>query len=143
ASRTIRERPWLEPRSCPIRNCSSTPTSAPSRPSAYAAAAPMTPAPTTTTFILTGSRLGVDDHVGDLGSLAPDPLFDLACAGMRVGERGFRIETEREEGDEAFVRVEEAQIARLAAGHVADDPQDGVRIGRDLVAGRAPSRGLF
>ena len=59
------------------------------------------------------SRLGVDDHVGDLRVLAPDALLDLARVRMRLGEGALGSMPEREEGDETLVGAEEAELARL------------------------------
>ena len=57
ASRTMRVRPWLEPRAWSSSNCSSTVTSAPRSVSAHAAAQPITPAPTTATTGVSGVLL--------------------------------------------------------------------------------------
>src|SRR5215468_7390471 len=48
----MRERPWLDPRSWPTRNCSYSTTSWPSIASALAAEQPMIPAPTTATCMV-------------------------------------------------------------------------------------------
>src|SRR5689334_3863324 len=54
--------------------------------------------------------------------LVADARLDLARARMRVGERSARVEAERQERDEALVRLEEAQLARLMAHLLANDP---------------------
>ena len=49
------------------------------------------------------SRLGVNDHVGDVGPFASDPLLDLARPCVRLVEAGRAVEPEREERDEPAV----------------------------------------
>src|SRR3954469_17726396 len=79
--------------------------------------------------------LGVHDHVGDVRPLAADSLFDLARLGVRVVEATRSVEAEREERDQAAVRSQEAQLARLPAGGVADDPpHERLPIDRNLEA---------
>ena len=55
----------------------------------------------------------MDDHVGDVGALAADPLLDLARPRVRVVEPARALEAERQERDEPAVRAQEAQLARL------------------------------
>ena len=65
-----------------------------------------------------GLGLGVDDHVGDPRLRGPDSLLDLARARVGVGERPVGLEDERQVSDEAIVRAQEAELARVLAGHV-------------------------
>src|SRR3954454_1309177 len=66
----------------------------------------------------------MDDDVRDVGTLAPDPLLDLAGARVRVVEAARAVEAEREERYEPTVGPEEAQRARVAARRVAHDATD-------------------
>ena len=84
-------------------------------------------------------RLGVDDHVGDLGQLLAQPLLDLARARVRVGERRCRVEPEREERDEPLVRAQEAQLPRRAAGRPRARSARPRRVG-ELDRRRSPRR---
>src|SRR3954468_18135860 len=71
------------------------------------------------------SRLGVDDHVRDVGARAADRLLDLAPPCVRVLQAARPAETAREEGDEPLVvRAQEAELARRAARRLEDDPAD-------------------
>src|SRR5713226_2098197 len=77
----------------------------------------------------TASRLGMNDHVGDLGTFGTDARLDLARAGMCVRERSTRIEPERQEGDEPLGRVQEPQLAWRSAEHIPDDSHNDGRLG--------------
>ena len=75
------------------------------------------------------SRLGVDDHVGDVGPGIADPRLDLARPPVGVGQGQRRVEAERQERDQPFARVEEAQLPRIRAHDaVADDRRDPRRV---------------
>ena len=82
----------------------------------------------------------MDDDVGDLGLLAPDPLLDLTGARMRLGQAAPRVEREREESDEALAGAEEPHLPGSGSGHVANDPLDGRRVDRLLGSGQRLGR---
>src|SRR2546423_13481270 len=81
---------------------------------------------------LTGGSLGlgVDHDVGNVRSLLPDALLDLARARVSLRKGTRRLQTESEVGEQSFVRVHEAQLARFLARDLAHDPQDDVALGR-------------
>src|SRR4051812_21334345 len=54
--------------------------------------------------------------------LIADARLDLARAGVRVGERGARGETEREERDQPLGPLRDPQPARLASDSLTPDP---------------------
>ncbi len=83
ASRTMRVRPWLEPRAWSRSNCSSTVTSAPRSVSAHAAAQPITPAPTTATRVTRRRCSGAAERVGRSSSSTTSPARTGSC-----GDRG-------------------------------------------------------
>src|SRR6478609_6288695 len=85
------------------------------------------------TRVLAGSGLRVDDHIGDIRTLASDSLLDLARARVRLVEPAGAFECERQERDEAVVRAQEAQLARRLAGLLLDDAcDDRGAVGLDL-----------
>src|SRR2546430_1810582 len=126
----MRERPWLEPRSCPTRNCSRSVTSCPERASARAAAEPMTPAPTTATRTPPLSRSAKRDrdlHVQlltgvveidpprravDVSALLLGPAIDRLVSAEDLGEVALAAADLREGH---FPRRESLVTARL--GH--------------------------
>src|SRR5919201_5797662 len=79
------------------------------------------------------SGLGVDDHVGNVRTRVADPRLHLARATVRLGQRTGRVEAERQEGDEPLVRLQEAQLARLASERLADDARDDADLGVDVL----------
>src|SRR5919199_4625747 len=92
---------------------------------------------------LIDSRLGVDDYVRDLRPLTPDALLDLARSRVRRRERRSRLESERQVRDEAFLRVQESELARGSTGRVARDPRYRLEVALDVLArGTAPRRRL-
>ena len=59
-----------------------------------------------------------------------DALLDLARPGVRIGEAALGFQPERQVRDEPLGRVQEAKLARLVSGDLADDAEDDVAFGR-------------
>ena len=83
---------------------------------------------------IAGSWLGVDHDVGDPGHGVPDTFLHRARPLVSVGERLVSTKSEREEGDEALVRPDEAKLAGRRTGFRADRLLDRGRVNRDLLA---------
>src|SRR4051794_29960940 len=78
----------------------------------------------------------MDDHVGDLGTLLPDPLLDLAGTTVRVGERRPWIQPEGHKGDETVVGFQEPKLTWRRSRRLTDDLLDEARVALDRRASR-------
>src|SRR3954464_8669335 len=65
--------------------------------------------------------------------LIAEARLDLARAGVRVGERGARVETEREERDQPLGRLQEPQLARLASDFLTHNPANVAGLGATVL----------
>src|SRR4029077_10304203 len=92
--------------------------------------------------LLAASRLRVDDHLGDPGNNVPDLLLDAGGRRMGRGQALGRVENEREEHDQAFVCVEEADGPRRCSGRLEDGTLDLSRIRIPLATGCRLGPGL-
>src|SRR5262249_27869641 len=72
---------------------------------------------------------------GSVCTLTANPFLDLARASVRVLEPARAFEPEREEGDEAAVGAEEANLAWITAGRLAHDALDRPLVVRHLTPG--------
>src|SRR5215218_2072308 len=70
------------------------------------------------------SRLRMDNHVGDVGTLTADALLDLARTRMRLVEPARAFERERQEGDEPVVDAQEPKLARRVPRLLPHDALD-------------------